>query len=186
MKIQMTRHQAIVPEVQGVHPNLLQDFWLQMRCTGPDLFVIQKFDGSTTQYIETGWMPHKKGEDIPTQELRDCVSKLEALGTFVKKHLATGLEVTSTKRFAFHEEHSEHCYGIYCKCSDGVIGVGWRFNDGDLAKAKIMAVFTLYVLGLQNAEYDPELWEMCYRHLPFAMDMDLSVADRVYLKHVAL
>lgn len=186
MKIEMTRHQAIIPEVQGVNPDLLQDFWLQMRCTGPDLFAIQKFDGSTTQYIDTGWMPHKKGEDIPTQELRDCVSKLDALGAFVNKHLAEGLEETSAKKYTFHVANDEKCYSIYSKCSNGVIGVGWRFNDGDLAKARIMAVFTLYALGLQNADVDAVLWEMCYRHLPYVMDMDLSVADRVYLKHAAL
>ena len=37
-----------------------------------------------------------------------------------------------------------------------------------------------------RAEVDAVLWEMCYRHLPYVMDMDLSVADRVYLKHAAL
>ena len=181
MKIEMTRYQDNVLET-GVNPNLLQDFWLQLRCTGPDLFTIQKFDGSTAQDIQNGWMP--QAQETTTKDLRECVNELNSLKTFLGDHFNKAFAVIKSEH-DFHEEQlkDEHCYCVYCKCNGGIIGVGWRFRDGDLIKAKMMAVFTLYAFGLQNAECDPILWEVSYRHLPFAMNMDLSVADRVYVKY---
>lgn len=181
MRIKMTRCDQNVVE-QGVNPNLLQDFWLQLRCTGPDLFTIFNFNGSEAREIQTGWMP--QGKETTNTELRECVRELDSLKAFLRDYSDTAFAKIN-KEFDFHEERLDepHCYCIYCKCKDGIIGVGWRFRDGDLVKAKMMAVFTLYAFGLTNAEYDPVLWDVAYRHLPFAMNMDLSVADRVYVKH---
>lgn len=181
MKIKMTRCDQRVLE-QGVNPNLLQDFWLQLRCTGPDLFTVFNFNGSEAREIQTGWMP--QGKDTTNAELRECVRDLESLKSFLREHSNTAL-AHITKEFDFYEVKLEesHCYCIYCKCNNGIIGVGWRFRDGDLIKAKMMAVFTLYAFGLSNAEYDSLLWDVAYRHLPFAMHMDLSIADRVFLKY---
>lgn len=179
MKIEMTRYQDSTLDL-GVNPNLLQDFWLKLRCTGPDLFTIKRFDGSVTQDIQKGWMPQSKETTI--EDLRQCVSELKALQSFVEAKLEDASKEI-TRVCDFREERSDHCYCVYCKCSDGIIGVGWRFRDGDLVKAKMMAVFTLYAYGLTNADTDPVLWEVCYRHLPFAMGMDLSSADKVYIKY---
>ncbi len=181
MEIEMTRcDQKIL--VQGVNPNSLQDFWLKLRCTGPDVFAIFEFDGSEAREIQTGWMPQK--EETSTQELRECVCNLELLEAFLREHSDTAL-ATIKNELTFHEAQlaDTHCYCIYCKSKKGIVGVGWNFRDGDLIKAKMMAVFTLYAFGLSNAEYDPLLWNVAYRHLPFKMNMNLSVADRVFFKY---
>lgn len=181
MKIEMTRHQE-APGVTGVNPDTLQDYWKILRCTGPDVYTIQMSNGLTTQKIDNGWMPHKREEDITTDELRECVEQLETISEFVEAHLAEAFaETHNTEEFVFHEVQANHCYAIYCKCSDGTVGVGWRFRDGDLVKARLMAIFTLYALGMKkkNAEADPLLGEMCYRRLPFDMQMDVRTADKV-------
>lgn len=181
MDIKMTRCNQKNLE-QRVNPNALQDFWLQLRCTGPDLFCILKYDGSEAREIQTGWMPESR--ETTTQELRECVRDLTKLKAILKDHTDTA-HAKIKKEYDFHEERLEdaHCYCVYCKCSEGIIGVGWRFRDGDLIKAKMMAVFTLYAFGLSNAESDALLWNVAYRHLPFAMNMDLSIADRAFFKY---
>lgn len=181
MKIEMTRCQDIILYA-GVNPNLLQEFWCQLRCTGPDLFSIQKFDGSTAQNIQNGWMPQAK--ETSTKELRECVNDLNSLQAFLESHFNAATEKVKNN-FDFHEERAvdQNCYCIYCKCNNGIIGVGWRFRDGDLVKAKMMATFTLYAFGLSCAESDSTLWDVAYRHLPFATGMDLSIADKVYIKY---
>lgn len=180
MNIKMTRCQRILE--QEVNPNLLQDYWCQLRCSGPDIFVITKFDGSNNHTLQNGWMPEAKDSSI--EELRECVRELESLKEFVES--ASKEAFTKIKRIRdFHEVRcaDRHSFCIYSKCKDGVIGVGWRFRDGDLAKAKMMATFTLYSFGLINCDADKVLWEAAYKHLPFATGMNLTLADQVFIKH---
>lgn len=181
MEITMTRcdnHDALVQEV---NPDLLQVYWLQLRCTGPDIFTINKYNGSEKRDIQRGWMP--RNQETTIEELKECVKELDALNAFIDKYSNRAREdIINDYDFYETRQLDTNCYCIYCKCSDGIIGVGWRFRDGDLVKARMMAAFTLYVYGLQSADSDPLLWDIAYRHLPFAMNMDLTLADKVFVK----
>ena len=76
-------------------------------------------------------------------------------------------------------------YSIFGKSVDGVVGLMWA-NDGDLAKAKLLASFALYVIGLSSVKSDNVLWEAAYRHLPYHSSIDLKVADEMFAHYLAM
>ena len=166
-----------------VNPNLLQEYWLQLRCTGPDVFNIIKYtnDGQAIN-LQNGWMPQGKEtiQDLKSLLVRACNLKKNLNNN--SKEAAN--KIHTVNDFAEYTDIQDKNYCIFCKCSDGIIGVGWRMNDGDQLKAKLLAGFTLYCLGLMSGDNDPVLWEVAYRHLPFAINLDLGVADKLFVKYM--
>lgn len=165
-----------------VSPDLLQAYWSNIRCTGPDFFAIVVHDGEPKQ-VQHGWMP--QGGNFSTEDLRRYNVELEDLKLFLVKNLET--EATQVRMVSdIHVIRNEnlHACCMYCRCKKGVIGVGWRFEDGSLTKARLMCAFTLYSLGLMNANNDPILWEVAYRHLPFITGINKDEADLIILQHL--
>lgn len=178
----------VSPEKQGgsklnVSPDLLQAYWAYIRCTGPDFFCIA-IHNKETQQIQHGWMPQSDGYTVV--DLRRYKEELEELKHLLEQKLETAtIKVKRTPDIYEAQDKNLHAYCMYCRCKNGVIGVGWRFEDGSLVKARMMSAFTLYSLGLLCAKEDPILWEVAYRHLPFATGMDRSMADAIIMKHLA-
>lgn len=166
-----------------VSPDLLQAYWAGIRCTGPDFFATVIYNGETQQ-VQHGWMP--QGNDYSLIDLRRYNDELEELKRLLEQKLETAvINVKKTPDIYEAQDEKLHAYCMYCRCKDGVIGVGWRFEDGSLIKARMMSAFTLYSLGLLCAKEDPILWEVAYRHLPFATGMDRGMADAIIMQHLA-
>lgn len=186
-KKQSGPREYVSPEKQGgsklnVSPDLLQAYWANIRCTGPDFFCIA-IHNKETQQIQHGWMP--QSDDFTVVDLRRYNEELEELKELVAEKINNAVAFIQ-KTPDLYEVHDEklHTYCMYCSCKCGVIGVGWRFEDGNLTKARMMSAFTLYALGLLRAKDDPVLWEVAYRHLPFITGINRDEADAIILQHL--
>lgn len=166
----------------NVSPDLLQAYWAKIRCKGPDFFAIATYNGETQQ-IQHGWMP--QSDNYTLVDLRRYNQELEELKELVSKKIDNAATfIRKTPDIYEIQDEKLRAYCMYCSCKRGIIGVGWRFEDGSLVKARMMSAFTLYALGLLRAKEDPVLWEVAYRHLPFVSGMDRTIADAIILQHL--
>ena len=159
MNITMTRCNDHKVLAQEVNTDLLKGYWSLLECSGPDLFTFYKYNGSKKREIQHGWIPKNNKKDIG--ELQQCVEDLDMLNSFIdnyskkaQEEISNGFDLYETRRL------DTNCYCIYCRCTDGIIGVGWSFRERNLNKARLMAIFTLYLYGLLNSSSDPELWKI--------------------------
>ena len=176
MDIMMTKcSKPTTAPQKEVDADLLQQFWSSLRCEGPDIYNVIKYDGATVTRVDKGWMPRGTERN---SDLRELVKQAEILD----KSLTSNIRKVSIERecdFVKLSLKSDNTYMVFCKCSEGIIGVGWRLKSGNLKKAEMLAAFTLYSIGLLHPKEDEILWNISYRHLPFELKFDLSQADKI-------
>ncbi len=164
--------------------DLQYEFWSSLRCEGPDIYNVIKYDGTTVTQVDKGWMPRGTERN---SDLRELVKQAERL----EKCLTSNIRKVVIERecdFVKLSLKSDNTYMVFCKCSEGIIGVGWRLKSGNLKKAEMLAAFTLYSIGLLHPKEDEMLWNISFRHLPFELKFDLPQADKIiksYLKKLA-
>lgn len=176
MDIMMTKCSKHTTTLQKeVDADLLQKFWSGLRCEGPDIYNVIKYDGVAVTQVDKGWMPRGTERN---SDLRELVKQAERL----EKCLTSNIRKVSIERecdFVKLSLKSDDTYMVFCKCSEGIIGVGWRLKSGNLNKAEMLAAFTLYSIGLLHPKEDEMLWNISYRHLPFELKFDRSQADKI-------
>lgn len=166
-----------------VNLDMLQEYWQSLRCSGPDLFrVVKYFDASKVCVeLQRGWLP--KGDENP-ERIETLVDRSKSLSSFVQEQAAEASKKISNP-FDFYEAERNGFYALFAQSMNGVVGVAWS-NDGDMIKAKMMAAFALYCLGLKCAGSDIVLWEACYRHLPYRSRIDLQMADKLFASYLTI
>ena len=174
-----TREAKISLDKPKVDADLIYKFWTKMRCTGPDIYQVVGFGATGAKRIQHGWLP-KGDENI--KRLEGLVVKAGKLETTLVGNLALAeSKVKSTSDFYEVRSKSDNMYFLYCKSDMGVVGVGFFVTDGDIKKAKLLAMFVLYAYGLLSAKVDPTLWDAAYRHLPYwDQNFDLNAADELF------
>ena len=168
-----------------VDVNMLQAYWEKLRCSDTCLFKVMKHDGTVSSEQQKGWLPQGDERKNP-EKVSMLLARADALGRFANDCARTAYDKI-TKTSDFYEESDDQMgfYCIFAKSKDGVVGLAWA-NDGDLVKAKLLASFALYEIGLVSAKSDKVLWEADYRHLPFHSSIDLKVADEMFAHYLAM
>lgn len=189
--IQMTSRREIKDE-RGhnaaslkIDVDLLQSYWTKLRCSDTCLFKVVKFDGFKCVEHQRGWLPQGDEKKDP-EKVDELLARSDALGRFANDCARAAYErITKTCDFYEKFDNQNGFYSIFGKSVDGVVGLMWA-NDGDLAKAKLLASFALYVIGLSSVKSDNVLWEAAYRHLPYHSSIDLKVADEMFAHYLAM
>jgi len=174
-----TREAKISLDKPKVDADLIYRFWTKMRCTGPDIYQVVSFGAAGAKRIQHGWLP--KGDES-IKRLEGLVEKAGKLETTLVGNLALAYsKIKSMSDFYELSSKSDSTYALYCKSDMGVVGVGFYVTDGDIKKAKLLAMFVLYAYGLLSAKVDKTLWDAAYRHLPYwDQSFDLNAADELF------
>ena len=162
--------------------NMLQEYWTRLRCSDVCLFKVMKYDGFKCVERQKGWLPQGDENKNP-EKVKKLLSRAEALGCFANDCARVAYDEVARPCDFYEKSDSENgFYCIFAKSVDGVVGLAWA-NDGDLVKAKLLASFALYEIGLNSAKSDNVLWEAAFRHLPFHSSIDLKVADEMFANY---
>lgn len=157
-----------------INLDMLQAFWLSLRCMGVDLMKIIRYTSDSVEELQKGWFP--TGTESNSDYL-GLFKRAEELSDFAISHMeGAKAAIKETRDFYEAFDDDRGYYVVFAKCDDGVICVAWSNADRVTAKAKLLAAFTLYALGKQS-KADHSLWDATTRFLHWQVCPALNLAD---------